>query len=440
MAYATVPPTPFSELTPIMAYNLLLIGLSNIFWVPVANTFGRRIVFIVGALTMTLSSLWAAKASSLPSLLGARSVQAVGMGPSFTLPATVISEVFFLHQAGRAIAVYTAALAAGPVLGGITGGYIASNAGVTAIWWISTGLSGGALCLILFLLPETMFDRTHYLRAEDSAPYSLATASGNKPEIQQDEGNIPVEENIAMGLTLWQAIRAGVYRPGFPRELVKPICTVPMPGVWVATLQVGSMVAGVVTMATAGPQLLAVPPYSWGANVGLFNLGALVGMLMALLCNYTIVDLLVRRRATQHADGLVEAESRLPLSGPGLFLATAGLLTFGFCAEHPGGSAWAGLVVGNGMLTFGLVLVPGIVYAYIVDSYRPVAGDCFVVVGIVRSIISCVWTLYVVDWMHSIGPALIFGVFAIVLGVFSLLTVPLFVYGKRFRIATAKYF
>jgi MFS family permease len=52
---------------------------------------------------MTLASVWIAKSSSLNSLVGARAVQGIGMGPCFTLPATMIGEVFYLHQSGRAV-------------------------------------------------------------------------------------------------------------------------------------------------------------------------------------------------------------------------------------------------------------------------------------------------------------------------------------------------
>ncbi|KAL6230024.1 hypothetical protein BDW75DRAFT_234734 [Aspergillus navahoensis] len=421
MAYATQPPTPFARLTPIMAYNVLLIGLSNFFWVPLANTFGRRIVLIAATLIMTFGG-------------------GVGMGPSFTLPATVIGEVFFLHQSGRAMAFYVAALGAGPLAGGITGGYIASGAGVAAVWWISTGLSAGVFCVILLLVPETLFDRNRYLEEENSLARGETQESRDKEARAENiEQCIRIPESRPVSLTIWQALRFGTYQTGFLQELIKPIYTVRLPGVWVATLQVATLVAGVITMSTVGPQMLAVPPYNWGANVGLFNLGGVVAMVLALITNYFILDHVVKRQAKRQFDGFVESEFRLPLCAPGLILATGGLVVFGLCAAHTGGSAWAGLVVGNGMLTFGLVMVPGIAYTYIVDSYRSISGECFVLVAVVRAIIGCVWTLYVGDWVESIGPALTFGIFAAVLGVFASLTIPLFFYGKRLRISTEKY-
>jgi hypothetical protein len=218
---------------------------------------------------------------------------------------------------------------------------------------------------MVVVVPETLFDRTRYLGDEDRLQRGDDGPSDDKIDIQQIENNTSRVENLPVSITYCKTWRFCTYRPGFLRELIKPIYTVCLPGVWVVTLQAGSLVAGVITMSIVGPQILAAPPYNWGANVGLFNLGGIVGMTLALLGNYLVIDNLVQRRARQQADGFAEPESRLPLCAPGLFLATAGLLTFGFAATHPGGSAWAALVVGNGMLTFGLVMVPGIAYTYV---------------------------------------------------------------------------
>lgn len=66
-------------------------------------------------------------------------------------------------------------------------------------------------------------------------------------------------------------------------------------------------------------------------------------------------------------------------------------------------------------------------------------GDCFVMTTIVRAIISFAWTFFVADWVIHDGAALVFGIFGMIMGVFGLLAIPLWLFGKRMRIATAKY-
>jgi hypothetical protein len=118
-------------------------------------------------------------------------------------------------------------------------------------------------------------------------------------------------------------------------------------------LHYSGLLGGLVTIASVGLQLLAAPPYFWGQNVGLLNLGPIVGTLVGGLSTYILIDLLTKRNAKRATSGYAEPESRLPILALGLFLATTGILTFGFSAANPEPTAWAGPVVGYGMVSEG---------------------------------------------------------------------------------------
>lgn len=72
-------------------------------WVPLANTFGRRPVILVALLLLTLSSMWAGLAKSYESLLAARLFMGIGGAPADAVAPDVVGEVFFVHQRGRAM-------------------------------------------------------------------------------------------------------------------------------------------------------------------------------------------------------------------------------------------------------------------------------------------------------------------------------------------------
>ena len=82
-------------------------------------------------------------------------------------------------------------------------------------------------------------------------------------------------------------------------------------------LQYGALVGGVVSMATVGPMYLAMPPYLWGNNVGLYSLGGLVGVVIGALLTFTSADYLVKWRAKKETHGFSEPETRLPILIPG---------------------------------------------------------------------------------------------------------------------------
>jgi len=71
------------------------------------------------------------------------------------------------------------------------------------------------------------------------------------------------------------------------------------------------------------------------------------------------------------------------------------------------------------------------------DAYTHLAADCFTMVTILRAIIAFAWTFFVAKWVQDRGAAEAFGIFGMLMGIFGLLTVPLWMFGKRMRIATA---
>ncbi|KAK1706286.1 uncharacterized protein BDZ83DRAFT_758435 [Colletotrichum acutatum] len=90
------------------------------------------------------------------------------------------------------------------------------------------------------------------------------------------------------------------------------------------------------------------------------------------------------------------------------------------------------------MVSFGLMQLPSVGFNYLIDAYQHLAGDCFVMVTIMRAIIAFAWTFFVAHWVEEKGTSEPFGIFGMLMGIFSLLTIPLWLFGKRMRIATTK--
>ncbi|GAB1738697.1 hypothetical protein NU219Hw_g3493t1 [Hortaea werneckii] len=437
MAPPHSPPVSTSKLTKLVAVNVLMMGVSNIFWVPLANTFGRRPVLIASMLMATVFSIWAGVADSFGSLLAARVMQGLGYAPADTIAPDVAAEVFFVHERGRAIAIYTLLLALGPTVGGICGGYIAGNLGYRYIFYITAALLGFVLLCQIFLVPETLFDRQrHLVEEQHPAVTGEGSFSDEKANVEMIERTMPGEKQT---LSFGQSLKVGTYHGSFLKHLLDPWRSLAFPGVWVVLLHYGGLLGGLVTISTIGPQLLAQPPYLWGNDVGLIGLGAFVGTILGGASTYFMADFWMKRAAKKISNGLAEPEMRLPVMFLALFLAFTGMWTFGFSAANPSPHAWAGMVVGYGMVGFGITQIPSIGFNYIIDSYNAISSDCFVMTTISRSVVSFAWTFFVADWVAADGAAMPFGIFGMIMAVFALLTIPLWLYGKRMRIATAGY-
>lgn len=414
-----------------------MMGASSVIWVPLSNVFGRRIVLVVAPLIMTLCSMWCGLATKFNGILAARALQGFGAAPADTVAPQVVGEIFFVHQHGRAMAVYTLFLSGRSSLGGIVGGYIASNLGYKYIFWVSTALSGAVFAINLLLIPETLFDREKFMHTnhrQDHEGIDADKASSTKLETVSPSRLASIQP-----LTFGQSLKTGVYRGSLLKQLIAPWLTLQFPGTWMVMLHYGGLLGGFVSMDTVAPELLAKPPYLWGANVGLFSLSGIVGLGIGAVVTYLVADLLILTKAKHDRRGLYEPEDSLLTLVPALFLATFGILVFGLCAENPGPHTWGGLVIGCGMLAFGLIQILSVGFNYLVESYTAVSANCFVMVTLLRAIISFAWTFFVGDWVVSAGAALPFGIFTMLMGVFSLLFIPVWLFGKRFRIATAQY-
>ncbi|KAM0365339.1 hypothetical protein ACHAPK_009565 [Fusarium culmorum] len=430
-------PRSLSELSTLMAINVLFLGAGNIWWVPLSNWMGRRPVLIIATLLLTFSTLWCGLATSYNSLLAARAFQGMGGAAADSVAPALVGDMFPVHQRGRAMAIYTIMLVVGPLAGGISGGYIAFQQGWKMIFWIGLALSAACVVGVIFFVPETLYTRNAPIEGVPHSESEKQAQFGNNEHVEDKQVTVS-EQQTTKPFTYIQSLGFIKPRGSLLKQFIQPWRTLALPGTWVVMLHYAGLVGGIVSISTIGPQLVAGPPYLWKENAGLINIGALIGGIIGYIYTYMLADGQLIKKASKKRHGVAEAEDRLPTLFFPLFVATAGFLVFGFCAQHPGGNMWVGLQFGYGMLTFGLMQVPSVGFNYLIDSYHSLAADCFTMVTILRAIIAFAWTFFVADWIHQKGSAEPFGIFGLLMGIFSLLTVPLWLFGKRMRIATAE--
>src|SRR5213078_2561429 len=151
--------------------NDLGIGVSELEWVVTAyaltfavllltggklgDLYGRRLIFTIGLVVFTASSLACGLSSTAPELIGARAVQ--GVGAALMMPATlsIISATFPARERGMAIGIWAGvsamALAIGPLLGGIITEHISWN----WIFFVNVPIGIVAVLAAIFVVPES---------------------------------------------------------------------------------------------------------------------------------------------------------------------------------------------------------------------------------------------------------------------------------------------
>lgn len=97
------------------------------------------------------------------------------------------------------------------------------------------------------------------------------------------------------------------------------------------------------------------------------------------------------------------------------------------------------IVVGMGLINLGVQLGTTGVVAYVADAHRTLAAEAFAAMNFVKNLFAFGMTFYVNDWIATQGVrACFFAIGGITIGV-VLLTVPMYVFGKRARSFTYRH-
>jgi MFS family permease len=93
----------FQEAALLTAYHLVGVGVASWLFVPLARVWGKRHVFLLGALLMTASSAWGGSTQrtlNYKSLIWARVVQGIALAPFESLVNDVVGDLYHVHERG----------------------------------------------------------------------------------------------------------------------------------------------------------------------------------------------------------------------------------------------------------------------------------------------------------------------------------------------------
>jgi MFS family permease len=110
-------------------------GLGSVIFSPTAILWGKRPVYLFGAVLFMATSIWCAASPSFTSLILARILQGVAVSPVECLPSATIAEIFFLHERAFRIGIYTLLLLGGKNLVPLASAAVIQNMGWRWVFW-----------------------------------------------------------------------------------------------------------------------------------------------------------------------------------------------------------------------------------------------------------------------------------------------------------------
>ncbi|KAH8196576.1 hypothetical protein TruAng_009270 [Truncatella angustata] len=175
---------------------MLGLGLGSVIFSPTAILYGKRPVYLFGAIIWILSAVWCALSPSFVSLILARIFQGIAVSPVECLPSATIAEIFFLHERAYRIGIYTLLLLGGKNLVPLVSAAIIQSMGWRWVFWIVAIVVAFSGTLLFFLTPETFWDRTPVPRVrrptKRSSFFSRRSSRNVVAQLTQHEGDPPV--------------------------------------------------------------------------------------------------------------------------------------------------------------------------------------------------------------------------------------------------------
>lgn len=327
--------------------------------------------------------------------------------------AATLVEIFFLHDRGKAFAVWVNAALLGSCAAGTLSGYIVQYSTWPVQFWYNVGLELFVALLCLFFLEETVFAR-----------------DGSQPP----------------PLSFWSRLGGFVFLTRtVPRKSFRDFigfAAIPFKAAFSPTaILVGLSMMMSITWAVGVNLTLALflqTPVEQGGygftpgQNGAFTFTTWVAVFVAQIFTHFVNDrvplALCKRRG-----GIWHPEYRLyPLVFPMLFACVTGLVLFGQTVHHHWDRAILGFAVF--LIFFADIATVSSCNTYVVESIGlEAAAEVVTVLNFCRVILGAMVPLFMFDWIAAVGVSWVFGTMAFFNAAAYGLIVVLMVFGSKLR-------
>ncbi|KAL6250758.1 hypothetical protein RBB50_003061 [Rhinocladiella similis] len=435
----------FQDAALLTAYHLVGVGVAGWLFVASARVWGKRHLFLLGALLMVATSAWGGSTHTnhnYASLLWSRVFQGVALAPFEALVNACVGDLYFVHQRGVRMAITNTCLFGGAFLTPVFVGMISAHIGWEWSFYLLAIFMALGFLLLFFFVPETAYRRAHALDldllAEESSTESLAQPrNGATPETEEKPlHSMTITEDPGRKVSYIQTLVPFNGRKtdeSFFRLLFRPFPLFLHPAVaWACLIQgviIGwtVMVGVILSLIFLGPPLFFNEERAGKMYTSAF-IGSMIGLLLAGSYSELVTNFMIRLNK-----GKYEPEFRILLVIPTLVFSAIGLYGFGITANDVARYGW---IVPEVFLAFIIIsMVMGAIASaqYLLDAHRELAVEAFTDLLIFKNIFSFVLAYNAYNWVFAIRINNLFIIFASIEVALCLLSVPMYVFGKRNR-------
>ncbi|ODQ66745.1 MFS general substrate transporter [Nadsonia fulvescens var. elongata DSM 6958] len=212
---------------------------------------------------------------------------------------------------------------------------------------------------------------------------------------------------------------------------LRPIVLCLYPSILFSTIVYSFAVVWLMVMGETISKVFANDPYNFSpTTVGLLYVSAFTGSCFGSAAAGYCSDIVVRYMSRRN-NGVYEPEFRLVMMLPIFITITMGLMGYGWASQNE--DAWIVPTIFLGIIGFGCSLASTTSITYAVDSYRIYAGEALVTLNLVKNVLGFIFSLFTSQFVDCSGTKITFVAYGSIQIAICLITIPMYIYGKRFR-------
>lgn len=419
----------------LVTWPAFYMGIGNLLAIPVAHAIGRRPVYLLSTIVLSLGCLWCAKSGSLNSHIAGRNVMSVAAGQAEALCPIIVQEIFYLHERGHVIAWFCALQTLGTAALIVASSYLANDLGWR--WWygIFGCLSGAIAVLSIIFVVETKYVRTlEALNGQGIDDNGTLVPVTTNTRRELDSVNY-APRNFLKGMLPWNGHACWSEAIDCWKQMFQILW---FPNIiWL--ILINSAALGIyVLMSALFAGILVQPPFNWSLNALGYVFAGQVATAVAVpfFCGY-LSDLITKVMSKKN-DGVSHPEYRLIATIIPLISILISTITYGKTAQNPGEWTWAGIAVTLNFEYFGFVGIVVSSFVYCMDAYPQRIDAALVLICSFRGFIGFGISFGAIGFVEKAGFSGAFNICAGIVAVLMFLGVPVYAFGPRIRAMTQR--
>ncbi|KAI0801478.1 MFS general substrate transporter [Fomes fomentarius] len=423
------------NVTSSFGFILLGLGIFMLAQNALAVKFGHRIVYLASVSLMFISCIWCALSPNLASIRASRLFQGFGMSALQSLVASTLEQIYYVHERGSRSVIWSFAIMAGITLGPLICSYVIQNLSWQfGFWFVSIPL-GLTVIAVFFFVPETTFDREAALNQakKNTSDRSSVEKSLSEVDVESDDhaSQIPQPTYISQ-LKVWH----GTFTDeSLWRTFLRPFPFLLSPVTWFLFLAHGLQTVWLSLVPLCSSTIFTLEYNFNAAQIGLTNLGGIVGIVLAMLVTGPLNDYGVVWMSKRNG-GIYEPEFRL------VFMISMLFGVFGYVGWAVGNDhrmPWIGAVACITMLNFSMVVSGSAAVTYLLDTHRANALHILALSNFGKNMVLYASTFFANGMVLSRGVKVSLLILGGCQAFCWLASVPMYIYGKRVRSFIARH-